>query len=220
MTGFEGDPVPGGSETGPEEEGDRLDLTIVPAPVCRLLLGGEYNPGKELDRLELFDVLGFSGCDVFDVIAGKPVDGTVETDSALDVASVSIVRTADGVPQGAVAGMEIFRRGGELLIPVGTVDAFDARAGKLVDCPIETETALESSLKMGFRAADCVYPTCKPGTDRLLEGNEVLMKELWPNLILKAPSVVEFWGPLPTLKSNSFEPHCLTYVASLSTADE
>ena len=87
------------------------------------------------------------------------------------------------------------------------------------------ETALESSLIMVVRAADGVFPTCKPGTDRLFEGNEVLMpvtagKELWPNLILKTPSVVEFWGPLPTLKSNSFEPHCLTYVASLSTADE
>lgn len=69
-------------------------------------------------------MLGFSGCDAFDAITRKPVDGTVETDLALDFALVSIVRTADGVPQGAVAGMEIFRRGGELLMPVGTVDAF------------------------------------------------------------------------------------------------
>ena len=218
----------------PEEEVDRSDLTIVPAPICWLVLEGEYSPGEEIDRLELFELVGFSGCDAFDAKAGKPVDCTVETNSALDVALVSIVRTADGVPRSAVAGMEIFRRGGEVLIPVDTVDAFrpnltcdafDARAGELVDCPIETETALEFSLIMVVRAADCVFPTCKLGTDRLLEGNEVLMpvpvvKELWPNLILKTPSVVEFWGPLPILKSISFEPHCLTYVASLATADE
>ena len=108
----------------PEEEGDRPDLTIVPAPICWMLLRGEYSPGEEIDRLELFDMVGFSGCDAFNGKAGKPVDGTVETDSALDVTLGSIVRTADGVPRSAVAGMEIFRTGGKVLIPVGTVDAF------------------------------------------------------------------------------------------------
>ena len=116
--------------------------------------------------MELFELVKFCGCDAFDAKAGKPADCTVETNPALDVALVSIVGTADGVPRSAVAGMEVFRRGGEVLMSVPAV------------------------------------------------------KELWPNLILKTPSVVEFWGPLPILKSISFEPHCLTYVASLFTADE
>ena len=124
VTGFEGDPVAGGGDISPEEEVHRSDLTIVPAPICWLLLGGEYSPGEEIDRLELFELVGSSVRDAFDAKAGKPVDCTVERDSALDVALVLIVRTADGVPRSAVAGMEIFWRGGEVLIPVGTVDAF------------------------------------------------------------------------------------------------
>ena len=180
------------------------------------------------------DAPGFNGCEAFDLRDGRPVDSLLKTDPAPDLALALLVMAADGISVSFVAGTEMARRGCETFVPAGTVEriwcdlvceAFDPRAGKLVDCTIEIDTALDFSWLIVVKAVCGVLPGLTTSTEAFLEGGVVLrpipaVKSFWPILILKTPSVVEFTGPLPTSKSSSFGPHCLTYIASLSMAVE
>ena len=148
----------------------------MPAPVCWLLLGVAYSPGEELDTLDSIDVPGSNGCELFDVKDGRLVDSTLETDPAPYLALVLFVMAADGISVSFVAGTEMVRRGCETFVPVGTMEeiwcdliceAFDPRAGKLVDCPIKTDTALDFPLLIVVRAVGCVLPGATASTETL-----------------------------------------------------
>ena len=83
--------------------------------------------------------------------------------------------------------------------------------------PVPAATFEDSDVVViGIATLFVEFMTDEKGNEETVEkGSEVLMpvpalKGPDPSLIWKTPSVVEFCGPLPTSKSISFAPHCVT----------